>query len=281
MKEIAPNININNNLIELSSPIIMAIMNVTPDSFYSGNRFMAEDEIYKSTDIALHQGAKIIDIGAQSTRPFATIISEEEEKKRLSFALEIICNKFPNALISVDTYRSRIAKFAVEEYGVGMVNDVSGGDLDDNMFATVSEHQLVYVLTHSRGNSQNMNQLTNYDNILSEIFHDLAVKSAKLKLMGVNDVIIDPGFGFAKTKEQNFKLLKNLSLFKELQSPILCGISRKSMIYNTLCITAEESLNGTTAAHVLALMGGAKVLRVHDVKEAKEAITIYNAYNQS
>jgi dihydropteroate synthase len=281
MEESSQIIKLNNEIIELSSPIIMAIMNITPDSFYSGNRYMSKEDVLKWGEKAIEQGAKIIDIGAQSTRPFAELISEEEEKKRLSLALEMICKHFPKTSISIDTFRASIAKFAVEEFGVGMINDVSGGELDKNMFATISEYKLAYVLTHSRGNAQTMTQMTDYADLLSDVFHDLQCKSSTLISMGIHDIIIDPGFGFAKTKEQNFKLLKNLSLFRELKLPLLCGISRKSMIYNTLDITAEESLNGTTAAHVLALMGGAQLLRVHDVKEAKEAIRIFNAYKES
>jgi dihydropteroate synthase len=281
MKENSQIININEKAVDISTPIIMAILNITPDSFYSGNRFMYEDEIIKTVDCAISEGATIIDIGAQSTRPFADIVSEEEEKARLSFALEIIRNRFENALISVDTFSASIAKYVTSNYGVGMINDVSGGNLDKDMFSTVSEAKVAYVLTHSRGNSQTMQHLTNYDNIISEMLSGLQVKVNTLKSLGVNDVIIDPGFGFAKTREQNFKILKNLHIFKELELPLLCGVSRKSMIFKTLNTSPEESLNGTTAAHILALQGGAKILRVHDVREAKEAIAIFNAYSEA
>jgi len=271
-------INLNNKIIDISKPIIMAIVNVTPDSFYSGNSFTTKDELLFHTEKALKQGATIIDIGAQSTRPNALLINENEEAKRLVFALDLIRKEFGNIPISVDTFYASIAQLAVSEYDVAMINDVSGGNFDKEMFSTVSSLKTAYILTHSRGDATNMQNLTDYNDIVSDILSFFQLKIHQLRNLGVNDIVIDPGFGFAKTREQNFILLKKLDYFKEINIPILCGISRKSMIYNTLQTTAAESLNGTTAANMLALQGGARILRVHDVWAAKEAITIFNEY---
>jgi dihydropteroate synthase len=226
----------------------------------------------------LSEGALIIDLGGYSTRPLAENISQDEEIKRVSGALELILKKFPETIISVDTFRSSVARHVVRNYNVAMINDIGGGTLDDLMFETIADLQVAYVLMHTRGTPQNMQNLTSYDNIVSEVLFHLEKRLAQLRLFGVTDVIIDPGFGFAKTIEQNYLLLNKLAYFQTLKVPILAGLSRKSMIYKLLEVTADEALNGTTAANMLALTGGASILRVHDVKEAVQTIRIYKEW---
>jgi dihydropteroate synthase len=274
-------LKINNILIDLTSPIVMGIVNVTPDSFFAGSRFNSNKSILNCVEKMLSEGATIIDIGGYSTRPMAENITDEEEISRLSKALEIILSKFPDIKISVDTFRSNVARHVVLNYNVGMINDISGGSLDNFMFETIADLKVAYVLMHTRGNPQNMQNMTDYNFLISEIIDFLQRKIVQLHLLGVHDVIIDPGFGFAKTTEQNFEILNKLHYFKELKMPILAGLSRKSMLYKTLNIEPEDTLNATTAANVLALQGGASILRVHDVKEAMQAIKIYNTYMQS
>ena len=274
-------LNLNNRLVDLSSPIVMGIVNVTPDSFYKGNRFTSDKGILHCVEKILTDGGTIIDIGGYSSRPSAKPISQEEEIKRVSEALEVILRKFPNSIISVDTFRSSVARYVVKNYKVAMINDIGGGTLDDLMFETIADLQVAYVLMHMRGTPQTMQTHTNYEDVVSEVLHFLEKKLAQLRLQGVNDVIIDPGFGFAKTVEQNYQLLKKLSYFQTLNAPILAGISRKSMLYKVLETDAENSLNATTAANMLALMGGANILRVHDVKEALETIAIYKQYSEA
>lgn len=274
-------LKINNLLIDLSSPIVMGIVNVTPDSFYFNSRFNSDKSILKCVEKMLIEGASIIDLGGYSTRPQADIISAEDEISRLSKALEIILLKFPDINISVDTYRSNVARYVVENYKVGMINDISGGSLDNFMFETIADLKVAYVLMHMRGNPRNMQNMTDYNFLISEIIDFLQKKIFQLHLLGVYDVVIDPGFGFAKTIEQNFEILNKLHYLKELMMPILVGLSRKSMLYKTLNIEPEDALNATTVANVLALQGGASILRVHDVKEAVQAVKIYNSYMQS
>lgn len=274
-------LNLNNRLVDLSSPIVMGIVNVTPDSFYKGNRFTSDKGILHCVEKILTDGGTIIDIGGYSSRPSAKPISQEEEIKRVSEALEVILKKFPNAIISVDTFRSSVARYVVKNYKVAMINDIGGGTLDDLMFETIADLQVAYVLMHMRGTPQTMQTHINYEDVVSEVLHFLEKKLAQLRLQGVNDVIIDPGFGFAKTVEQNYQLLKRLSYFQTLNAPILVGISRKSMLYKVLETDAENSLNATTAANMLGLMGGANILRVHDVKEALETIAIYKQYSEA
>lgn len=274
-------LKINNILIDLTSPIVMGIVNVTPDSFFAGSRFNSTKSILNCVEKMLSEGATIIDIGGYSTRPMAENITDEEEISRLSKALEIILSKFPDIKISVDTFRSNVARHVVQNYNVGMINDISGGSLDNFMFETIADLKVAYVLMHTRGNPQNMQNMTDYNFLISEIIDFLQRKIVQLHLLGVHDVVIDPGFGFAKTTEQNFEILNKLHYFKELKMPILAGLSRKSMLYKTLNIEPEDALNATTAANVLALKGGASILRVHDVKEAMQAIKIYNSYMQS
>lgn len=271
-------LKLNQQLFDLSSPLIMGIINVTPDSFYKESRFTTEKAILHAVDKILENGGSIIDIGGFSTRPSAEIISEEEEIYRLSKALEIILKKYPQTVISIDTFRAKVARYMVENFQVAMINDVSGGTLDDQMFETIADLKVAYVLMHMRGTPQTMQQLTDYEDVVTEVFRFLQKRLAQLRSLGVTDVIIDPGFGFAKTIQQNYQLLKKLSYFKELGAPILAGLSRKSMIYKLLNITPDEALTGTIAVNMLALIGGASILRVHDVKEAVQTIKIFNEY---
>lgn len=273
-------IKLNNRLVDLSTPIVMGIVNVTPDSFFKGNRFISDKEIIQCVEKILKDGGSIIDVGGYSTHPTSEKISQDEEIKRVSEGIEVILKKFPNATISVDTFRSSVVRHVVKNYGVSLINDISGGSLDDLMFETIADLQVAYVLMHMRGIPQTMQTETQYEDVVSEVLHFLEIRLARLRLLGVNDVVIDPGFGFAKTLEQNYQLLQKLSYFQELKAPVLVGLSRKSMIYNLLKTDAIEALNGTTAANVLALVGGASILRVHDVREAMQTINIYKQYCQ-
>ncbi|NLI72281.1 MAG: dihydropteroate synthase [Bacteroidales bacterium] len=273
-------LNIKGKLLDLSSPIVMAIVNVTPDSFYSLSRMKTEKDVLKAVDKALKDGASMIDVGAYSTRPTSKHISETEEMERLVKPLKAIRNHFPDVIISLDTFRSGVARWAVENFDVNIINDVSGGTLDDRMFETVADLQIPYVLMHMKGTPQTMQQLTDYENMMAEILDFFVKRTARLVHLGVKDIIIDPGFGFSKTTEQNYELLAKMNYFKELEFPILYGISRKSMIYKLFGTTPEEALNGTTALNVLGMMNGANILRVHDVKEAVEAVKIFSLYQR-
>ncbi|WP_370592828.1 dihydropteroate synthase [Roseivirga sp. E12] len=255
----------------------MGILNITPDSFYQGSRTNSPQEIVDRAGKMLEEGAFILDIGGYSTRPGAEDISVTAETDRVLPAIEIIHNAFPTAYLSIDTFRSEVAQSAVGA-GASIVNDVSGGNLDSEMFSTVAALGVPYILMHMRGTPENMKTLTAYDHLLNDICSELSTKCAQLKSLGVADIIIDPGFGFAKTIEQNYDILRNLGYFKRLKLPILAGLSRKSMIYKTLDIKAHEALNGTTALNMAALMNGASIMRVHDVKEAAETIKLYQAY---
>lgn len=249
----------------------MGILNVTPDSFYSGSR-MGVDEmrIGERVEEILKEGGDIIDIGAYSTRSNADDISPEEEYSRLKIGLNVIKNIDANAIVSVDTFRADVARRCVEEFGVDIVNDVSGGTLDDEMFATVANLKVPYILMHMRGTPATMQQLTEYNDVTRDVIDDLHKKKCALNDLGIDDVIIDPGFGFSKTVEQNFEMLNRLEDFKQLDAPLLVGVSRKSMIFRTLGCTPVESLNGTTVINTISLLKGAHILRVHDVKEAVE-----------
>ncbi len=267
-------INIKGQLLNLSQPIVMGILNVTPDSFYSESRKQGETEIIERTRRIIEEGGQIIDIGGQSTNPKSTFLTDDEELERLRFALKIINREFPDAVLSVDTFYSKVAKECVEEYGVAVVNDISGGQLDNDMFATVARLGVPYILMHMRGTPQTMGQYTDYNNLIQDVFFYFSQKVAELHQLGVNDIIIDPGFGFSKTVEQNYELMAALRGFSIFDLPILAGISRKRMIYNLLGINSEESLNGTTVLNTFALQNGANILRVHDVKEAVEAVRL-------
>jgi dihydropteroate synthase len=261
-------INVRGKLIDLSAPAVMGIVNVTPDSFFKGSRLTTEYEILTQTEKMLSEGAALIDVGGYSSRPGAEDISVEEELSRVVHAVQAIIRKFPAAIISVDTFRAEVAQRAVQE-GASIINDISGGELDSNMFDTVAKLHVPYIIMHMRGTPQTMKSLTQYDNFLREVMDYFIEKINRLTTLGVKDIIIDPGFGFAKTIDQNFELLANLD------KPILAGLSRKSMIWKTLGGSAEDSLNGTTALNMAAVLKGAAILRVHDVKQAIEAVTLY------
>ena len=271
-------IKLNDKLLDLSTPVVMGIVNATPDSFFAESRRTTPAKILYSVEKIIEEGGKIIDLGGYSSRPSAENVSEEEEISRLSFALELILKEFPDVFISVDTFRAKVARHVVKNYNVAMINDIGGGTLDDNMFNTIAELKVAYVLMHMRGRPQTMSKLTQYNNLTAEIIAFLEQRLHQLRALGVHDVIVDPGFGFAKTLEQNYRLLKELSCFSMLEAPLLVGVSRKSMIYNLLEINPQHALNGTTAVNMLALLGGTSILRVHDVKEAVETIKIFKVY---
>jgi len=267
-------INLNGNLISLSSPVVMGILNVTPDSFYDGGAYTSESAILKRAAQILNEGGQFIDIGAMSTRPGAVEISLQEELDRLLSAVRAVKEKFPEASISVDTYRSEVVKAVFNEIGGFVVNDISGGTFDPEMFETVGGLHLPYILMHSKGKSEKMQNGPVYEDVFKEVVLFLATQLQKLKLLGVCDVVIDPGFGFGKTAEHNYDLLNHLNAFKIFELPILVGVSRKAMIWRALNISPDESLNGTTVLNTLALTGGCDILRVHDVKEAVETIKL-------
>ena len=267
-------VNLNGDIISLSPPLVMGILNVTPDSFYAGSRCNDDTAVTLRAREIVEQGGTVIDIGAYSSRPQADDVPEEEEWSRLAWALAAIRRLYPDVYISVDTFRAKIARRCVEEFGVSMINDISGGTLDDKMFETVADLKVPYVLMHMRGTPRTMQEYTHYDNIIADMLLYFAQRSDMLRQMGVNDIIIDPGFGFGKTLDDNYLLMRGLSEFKSLGFPILAGVSRKSMIYKLLGTSPDESLNGTTVLNTLALLGGANILRVHDVKEAVETVKI-------
>jgi len=266
-------INCKGNLIDLSSPKVMGILNITPDSFFDGGKYKNESDFLSQTEKMLLEGATFIDVGAYSSRPGAKHISEEEELQRIVPVIDLLVKNFPEIIISVDTFRSKVAEETINT-GAAIVNDISGGKMDDNMFSTVANLQVPYILMHMLGTPQNMQKNPIYENVTKEIISFFAAQIHKLHQLKLNDVIIDVGFGFGKTIDHNFEILKNLSLFKSLDAPILAGISRKSMLYKTLDISAQEALNATTSANTIALLNGATILRVHDIKEAMEAVKI-------
>ena len=268
-------INCKGKLIDLSTPKVMGILNVTPDSFFDGGRYKDETSIIKQVENMLNEGATFIDVGAYSSRPNAPFVSEDEELQRIVPIIKLLVGHFPDIIISVDTFRSQVAKATIIE-GAALINDISAGLLDDNMLPTIADLQVPYIMMHMRGTPQTMQTLTQYSNLIKDINFYFSERIAKARELGIIDLILDPGFGFAKTLEQNFKLLSKFELLNIAELPVLAGISRKSMIYKTLDTTAANALNGTTALHVIALQKGAKILRVHDVKEAKECITLYN-----
>lgn len=267
-------ININGQLLDFSTPRVMGIVNVTPDSFFSGSRTEAANEIIKRCARIIREGGTIIDVGAQSSSPASRFLDAKEETERLMPALKLIRNEFPDTILSVDTFYADVAKEAVEEYGVNIINDISGGQIDERMFPVVAQLNVPYILMHMRGTPQTMQQFTHYDNFIQDILYYFSERKAKLNQLGVSDVIIDPGFGFSKTISQNYELMAYLKYFHIFEEPILVGISRKSMIYKLLGTTPEESLNGTSVLNAVALLSGADILRVHDVKEAVECVKI-------
>ena len=267
-------INCKGKLIDLSSPRIMGILNITPDSFYDGGRHKDEASILRHTEQMLKDGASFIDLGGYSSRPGADDIAEEEELSRIQPIVALLVKTFPDILLSIDTFRSRVARQCLEA-GAVMVNDISGGDLDSDMMRTVADFGVPYIMMHMKGTPQNMSEKAQYEDLLLEIRKQFSEKLVKARQLKINDIIIDPGFGFAKNSAHNFLLLKYLDLFHAFELPVLVGLSRKSMIYKTLEISADEALNGTTALHMFALTKGAHILRVHDVKEASECVKLY------
>ena len=271
-------IKIKGELIDFSVPKIMGILNARPDSFYDGGKYNSEKKILDQVEKMISSGADIIDVGGYSSRPGAKEISIENELSRVIPIIQLISKRFPNIIISIDTFRSKVANQAVNS-GAHMINDISGGNLDSNMFKTVSKLDVPYILMHMRGSPKNMMSNTNYDDILNEIKNYFSERISKAKLDGVNNIIIDPGFGFSKTKEQNYKLMNRLEFFKEFKTPIVVGISRKSMIYKTLDTTPDKALNGSTILHTISLLKGANILRTHDVLEAVECVKIIRQLN--
>jgi dihydropteroate synthase len=266
-------LRIRNKLFDLAEPKIIGIINSTPDSFFKDSRALTSEEIERSVNKMIHEGVDIIDIGACSTRPGAELISEEEELNRVIPAITLIKEKFPELIISIDTFRAKVAEQGLIA-GADIINDITGGDFDANIWTIAAKFKAPYILMHSRGNSKTMHDLSNYDHVSLEILLFLSEKIKKIKEAGIKDIIIDLGFGFAKNEQQNYQLMADLELFDLLEFPILIGISRKSMIYNRLNIAPEEALNGTTVLHTYALSKNANFLRVHDVKEAVEIKTL-------
>jgi dihydropteroate synthase len=258
----------------------MGILNITPDSFYAGSRKQTEAEIERRIEEIVSEGGDIIDVGGYSSRPGALDIPEEEERERLAFALAIINRLCPAAVVSVDTFRAGVARYCVEEFGVAIINDIAGGELDAAMFETVADLQVPYIMMHMRGTPQTMQQYTEYDHLMEDIRRYFSEKVHQLRQMGVNDIILDPGFGFSKTLEQNYTLLRRLGDFGMFELPLLVGVSRKGMIYKVLGGTPGDSLNGTTALHTMALLNGADILRVHDVREAVEVARLVAEYKK-
>jgi len=267
-------INVNGRLLDLSTPQVMGVLNVTPDSFYSGCRAQTDEAIADRARQILEEGASIIDIGAYSSRPNCVDISPEEELNRLRYALKILNEVHPDAIISVDTFRASVAEVCVKEYGVAIINDISGGEMDKNMFDTIIDLQVPYIMQHMQGTPQNMQNSPHYDNLMRETFLYFSEKIQMLHDRELNDIILDPGFGFGKTLDHNYELLSHLEEFKIFELPILVGLSRKSMITKLLDIPTTEALNGTTVTNTIALMKGADIIRVHDVKEAVQAVKI-------
>uniref|UniRef100_UPI0040491CB4 dihydropteroate synthase n=1 Tax=Flavobacterium sp. TaxID=239 RepID=UPI0040491CB4 len=267
------NINCNGNLIDLSTPKVMGILNVTPNSFYDGGKHKEINSIIHQVDKMLSEGADFIDIGAYSSKPSAEFVSEEEEIKRLVPIVKSLVETFPNIILSVDTFRAQVAETAVEN-GVAIVNDIAAGLLDDKMLETVAQLKVPYIMMHMRGNPQTMQSLTDYNDIVKEMIFYFSERIQKARSFGISDIVIDPGFGFAKTLEQNYEVLHKMELFSILELPLLAGISRKSMIYKVLESSPQEALNGTSVLNTIALQKGAKILRVHDVKEAVECIKL-------
>ncbi len=266
-------INCKGTLIDLTTPKVMGILNITPDSFYDGGKLKTDKAILGQAEKMLSEGATFLDVGGYSSRPGAVDIPETEELQRVIPAIQLIVNEFPEAMLSVDTFRSEVALQSVEA-GAAIINDISAGMLDEKMIATVVKLQVPYIMMHMRGTSQTMQTLTDYKNVTMEVLQYFSERIAVARKAGINDIIADPGFGFAKTTDQNFELLSNLELFKNLHVPFLAGLSRKGMIYKTLNCTPAEALNGTTALNSIALFKGSSIIRVHDVKEAVECVNL-------
>ena len=271
-------INCKGLLVDLSTPKVMGILNVTPNSFFDGGKYKNEIEILSQVEKMLLDGATFIDIGAYSSKPNAEFVSEQEEISRIVPVVDLVLKHFPETIVSIDTFRSEVAKASIES-DAAIINDISAGNLDDKMLEIIAKYNVPYIMMHMRGNPQTMQTLTDYDDIVKEMLFYFSEKVAMARSFGINDLIIDPGFGFAKTITQNYEVFQKMELFNILELPLLVGISRKSMIYKTLDTTIENALNGTTVLNTLALTKGAKILRVHDVKEAMECVTLFNKIN--
>lgn len=267
-------INVNGRLMDLSTPRVMGILNVTPDSFYAGSRMQTEETIAQRVRQIVDEGADMIDIGAYSSRPNADHVSQEEEMERLRMGLAVLRRVAPEAVVSVDTFRADVARMCVEEYGVAIINDIAAGEMDGKMFETVADLRVPYIMMHMQGTPQDMQQRPHYDNLLKEVFLYFAKKVQQLRDLGVKDMILDPGFGFGKTLEHNYELLAHLEDFSVFELPVLVGVSRKSMIYKLLDTTPADALNGTTVIDTICLLKGADILRVHDVRQAVETVKI-------
>lgn len=273
-------LNIGGKLLDLSIPQVMGILNITPDSFYSGSRVLQLEDAYKKAEKMLSEGANILDLGGHSTRPGADAVSETEEANRVLPVVEMLHKHFPRAIISIDTFRASVARQAIEA-GAHIINDIAGGNLDPLMFETVAALQVPYILMHSRGTPQTMKDLNQYDDLVTDVMRELQAKIYELQQLGVKDIVADMGFGFAKNADQNYVLLRELRAFEILNVPLLVGVSRKSMIWRKLNITPDQSLNGTTALNTVALLNGASILRVHDVKEAVETVKLIQLLHQT
>lgn len=271
-------INCNGKLISLDQPKVMGILNITPDSFFDGGKYKEDTSILNQVEKMLVEGATFIDVGAYSSRPGALEVNEETELQRILPIVNLILKNFPNTILSIDTFRSRVAKECIAN-GAAIINDISAGLQDNKMLSTVAKLKVPYILMHMRGTPQNMQKQTDYTNILKEVLYFFSERLAAAKALGINDIIIDPGFGFAKSLEQNYELLNQLELMNSIEHPLLAGISRKSMIYKKLGTSPDQALNGTTALHMVCLQKGAKILRVHDVKEAFECVKLYEQLN--
>ena len=267
-------INCKGNLIDLATPKVMGILNITPNSFYDGGNFQEESVVLNQVEKMLNEGATFIDIGAYSSKPNAEFVSEEEELQRILPILQQIIKKFPEIIVSIDTFRAEVAKQCIMN-GAALINDISAGHLDEKMLPTIAELQVPYIMMHMKGNPQTMQSLAHYDDIVKEMIYYFSERIFEARKLGINDLIVDPGFGFAKTLEQNYEVMQKLDIFKQLELPLLVGISRKSMIYKTLETSAQEALNGTTFLNAIALEKGANILRVHDVKEAVEGLKLF------
>lgn len=271
-------VNCNGNILDLSSPKVMGILNITPDSFYDGGRYGNEHEIKVQVKKMLDEGAAIIDLGAYSSRPGAAPLDAEEEYRRIVPIVKLLRDSFPDIILSIDTFRSKVAHGCLL-HGAAIINDISAGNLDQEMLATVASYRVPYIMMHMKGTPATMGMQTDYDNLLTEILYYFSERIAAAREAGIQDIIIDPGFGFAKTLEQNYEVLQKMELFHHLGLPILTGVSRKSMIYKLLHTTPDNALNGTTALHMYALAKGSNLIRAHDVKEAMECISLYKAIN--
>jgi len=267
-------INCKGNLIDLATPKVMGILNITPNSFYDGGKFQEETVILNQVEKMVNEGATFIDIGAYSSKPNADFVSEEEELQRILPVVQQIINQFPEVILSIDTFRAEVAKQCILNGGA-LINDISAGHLDEKMLSTIAELQVPYIMMHMKGNPQTMQSLAHYDDIVKEMIYYFSERIFEARKLGINDLIVDPGFGFAKTLEQNYEVMQKLDIFKQLELPLLVGISRKSMIYKTLETSAQEALNGTTFLNAIALEKGANILRVHDVKEAVEGLKLF------